>query len=51
MYRFGRAPLISGTGVQSAHQDPFQDLRDMVQKGRYEDALLQAQRTSKYSWS
>ena len=41
MYRFGRAPLISGSGVQQSHQDPLQDLRELVQKGRYEEALLQ----------
>ena len=41
MYRFGRAPLISGTGVQQSQQDPLQGLRELVKKGRYEEALLQ----------
>ena len=40
MYRFGRAPLVNGSGVQQALHDPLQELRQLVQKGRYEDALI-----------
>ena len=39
MYRFGRAPLVSGTAA-SEEIDPLHELKMLVQKGRYEDALL-----------